>query len=462
MFHFDPLRTARSLSLMALCSWMLATTAFADASRVQKATSVSECKPVVVRCVRPAPTPECEPVARPVCEPRQISLPVCDDEDDVVAEPAWCPPGYWFLEAGHGCWWADADYLLLWTNGNAVPALVTTNDTVPPRSEAGVLGVGDTKVLLGDDRLDMGGRSGVALTVGRWLDDTQDYGLQATWFYAGDPSDELNAAWQSRGTPVLARPFLNAATGLEDAQLVAYPNVVEGVTTAASGSYLRSVEALLRATWCKDPCRRIDLLGGYRYLGFREGLRLEEHLILRDPGGLAQIGTTVDLFDQFDVRNSFHGGELGVLTSFSRDWLSLDIATKLGVGSVSRELAIDGGTLVKTPTGGQASARGGLLALPSNMTTYKDDTFAVLPELDIKARLQVTERLSLSVGYQLMFLTNVYRTGQQIDRAVDTSQLAGVLPVNTVGNAGQFHPASLLRDSTLRAQGLTVGLSLTY
>lgn len=350
----------------------------------------------------------------------------------------------------------------LWTNGNAVPALVTTNATVPPRSQAGVLGAGDTDVLLGDDKLDGGGRSGVALTLGRWLDEHQTWGIQALWLYAGDPSGQLDGSWESFGVPVLARPFFNAATHQEDAQLVAYPDVVAGVTTADSNSYLQSFEALVRANWRRGTRGRIDMLGGYRYLGFREGLRLEEHLVLLDPGGLAQIGTTIDLFDQFNTRNDFHGGEIGLLTSFHRGPVVLDIATKLGLGNVSRELVIDGSTYVQTPAGGHATAPGGLLALPSNMGTYRDDAFALLPELDLKASLQLTDRLSVSVGYNLLFLTDVYRTGQQIDRSIDASQLPGALPVNDTSAAGQSHPLPILSSSTLRAQGLTVGVGLTY
>ena len=44
---------------------------------------------------------------------------------------------------------------MLWTNGDAVPPLVSTNASVPPRSQAGVLGVGDTEVLVGG-KLDEG------------------------------------------------------------------------------------------------------------------------------------------------------------------------------------------------------------------------------------------------------------------------------------------------------------------
>jgi hypothetical protein len=64
------------------------------------------------------------------------------------------------------------------------------------------------------------------------------------------------------------------------------------------------------------------------------------------------------------------------------------------------------------------------------MGTYRDSAFSLLPELDLKARWMLTDRLSLNVGYRLLFLTNVYRTGQQIDRRIDADQLPVELPVN--------------------------------
>jgi hypothetical protein len=363
---------------------------------------------------------------------------------------------------GGGCWWGEADYLVLWTSGNPVPALLTTNRTVPDREDAGVLGVGNARVLLGNDRLDSGNRSGVGFTLGHWFDPCQDWGVQATWFYAGGASDELNAVWQSTGDPVLARPFFNSASGIEDAQLVAYPAVVRGLMIAQTHSDLRSAEALLRANWSRGTRGRIDVLSGYRYLGFHEGLWLEEQLTIVDPGGAAQIGTTVDLFDRFRTRNDFHGGTLGVLTSLDHGAVSLDIAAKLGVGSVWRESVIDGQTHVRTPTGGEAQPLGGLLALPSNMGTYRDSAFSLLPELDLKARWLLTDRLSLNVGYQLLFLSNVYRTGQQIDRRIDAGQLPVELPVNDPTAAAVTHPIPVPTSSTLRAQGLTVGLTFVY
>jgi len=365
-----------------------------------------------------------------------------------------CPP-----TAG---WWFDAGYTLLWTNGNPVPPLVTTNATIPPRAEAGVLGSGDTRTLLGGEHLDEGARSGVTLTLGCWLDDGQAWGLEGSWLYVGDPSDELNTGWQSLGAPVLARPFFNVGLNREDAELVAYPNVVEGQATAATSSYLQSVEALLRGSWRRGPGGRIDVLGGYRHLRFHEGLRLVEHLIARDPGGLVQIGTEIDLFDQFDAENSFHGGEIGVFTSLERGYFVFDIATKLAIGNLDRRSAVSGLTHVETPAGSQSTAAGGLLALPSNLGTYDRDTFALLPELDLKARLNLTDCLTMNVGYDLLFLTNVYRTGDQIDRSIDTSQLSPALPGVNVAAAGQTRPAPLLNGSTLRCQSLNFGVTFSY
>jgi len=105
---------------------------------------------------------------------------------------------------------------------------------------------------------------------------------------------------------------------------------------------------------------------------------------------------------------------------------------------------------------------GGLLALPSNMGTSRDRSFALLPELDVTARLPITDRLSLNVGYHLLFLTRVYRTGQQIDRRIATQQLSPVLPVQETEGQGEAFPEASGQTSTLRAQGLSVGVHFVY
>jgi len=55
----------------------------------------------------------------------------------------------------------------------------------------------------------------------------------------------------------------------------------------------------------------------------------------------------------------------------------------------------------------------------------------------------VTERFSLILGYTLVCLNRVLRSGDQIDTAV-----------------GQLHPAALLQDSGFWAQGICLGAQL--
>ena len=297
---------------------------------------------------------------------------------------------------------------------------------------------------------------------GYWLDDCQCWGLQASWWYAGDPVDELDGTWASVGTPVYARPFFNAGSGLEDSQLVAYPNIVAGAVRVATGSDLRSAEALLSMNWLQGCRGRVDLLGGYRYFRFQEGLLVEENLVSTNPTGIIQQGTTIDLFDRFDTSNSFHGGEIGLLTTLERGRFEFDVITKLGIGNVRRRLLIDGGTLVTTPGGGQAASAGGLLALPSNIGRYENDAFGLMPELNLKARMCLTDHLSVNLGYNLLFLTNVYRAGNQIDRTVDPGQLPGGMPINGLVPGSLVHPIVPFDSSTLSVQGLNVGFAVNY
>ena len=56
----------------------------------------------------------------------------------------------------------------------------------------------------------------------------------------------------------------------------------------------------------------------------------------------------------------------------------------------------------------------------------------------------------------------VIEIGAKIDRSIDTSQLPGFLPINDRVPSQQLHPAALRNSSTLRAQTLSLGLTLTH
>jgi hypothetical protein len=355
--------------------------------------------------------------------------------------------------SGHGNrLWVQTDYLHWWTKGNHLPALLTTSSPGTDRADAGVLGRTDTSTLLGNGRIDDRARSGGRLAIGYWLDDDHQTGLETIWFTLGDPERPASFSLASQGDPILARPFFNLQGSRQDSELVAFPGVVDGRFGGSTSSELHSVSVLMRRNWHRGCGSRIDLLAGYRFFHFRENLLLTENLVSQDPSGPIQVGTRIDLFDRFATKNDFHGGEIGAIATLQRQRWSLEVLGKVALGNDQQTLQTGGLTHVTTPGDPTATQLGGLLALPSNIGRHTDNDFAALPELGVDFRLAATETLDWTVGYTLVYLSQVLRTGDQIDPTVNASQMSGGA-LN-----GSARPAAPLRDDSLWAQGIHCGL----
>lgn len=375
--------------------------------------------------------------------------------------------------ADHGCagnvcchgfsptWYGQVDLLAWWFKPNHVPPLVTTSPDGTPRPSAGVLGEPGTDILVGGSGLDDNYRPGVRLTVGYWLDDCQLSGLEFTGFAVGDGANSGNFYAESVGTPlspILARPFNNVLLGQPDSQLVAFPGVVEGSIQTETHSELYSVALLLRRNWLRDCGRRLDWVGGYRYLRFRESLTIRERLTSTNPGGVVPVGTTFAIDDAFGTENDFHGGEVGLSTLLTRGCWDFDILAKLAVGNMHQRATIDGQTAITVPTQPVYVGRGGLLALPTNMGSYSWDEFALIPELNLNLRYRWSDRLSFDVGYSLLWVTEIARTGGQIDLNVNPSQLPG----NRGNLVGPAAPLPVLDSSDMWLQGMNFGVVWEY
>ena len=86
------------------------------------------------------------------------------------------------------------------------------------------------------------------------------------------------------------------------------------------------------------------------------------------------------------------------------------------------------------------------------MGRHHSSCFTTAPELSIKLRRQLSRYLILTLGYSVMVVDNVVRTGDQLDLVINPTQL----------NGGTFsgvpRPAALMNDSQLWLQGFSVGL----
>lgn len=356
--------------------------------------------------------------------------------------------------------WVNADYLMWWTKGNRLPALVTTSPTGTLQANAGILGLPTTQVLFGDAKIANQERSGLRINAGRWLDDCREVGIEATYFsvFNDSSTDDFFAQTTggvNSGAPILARPFFDVNIGQENARLFSFPNLADGSIAISSSSELHSGELLLRHHLRSGTRGRLDFLGGYRYFRFREGLRIDENFTSTAPGGGIAVGTTFNVFDSFAAENDFHGGQLGIAANFSGDRWDLGIVGKVALGNIHRTVTIDGRTVTTTPPPVVTanSAAGGLLALTSNIGQTTANDLACLPEVGVNLAYDLNDSLTLRVGYTLLALNNVARTGDQIDRSVNPNLIPG-------GNGtGVARPsASGFGPTDFWAQGISFGI----
>jgi hypothetical protein len=386
-------------------------------------------------------------------------------EGDADFGPAGGP--YCQEPSGHGCtcfdwhgFYVRADYLLWWGKGFAAPPLVTTSVAGTPREEAGVLGLPTTSVLFPQgnfaDTIMHGGR----VRLGYWVDPCDTAAVEGTYYALGKSTTHFNASDQD--FPILARPFVNIETDAvgNEAELVAYPGLFSGEISVLGSSQLQGADVILRHALCRDCDWRVDCLVGWRYNRLDEALVVSDSkTVLSGQTGLT-VGTMLSEWDRFSTRNTFNGVVFGFITErrWCRWWL--ETRTTLALGNSRAQVTIDGQqtAVVPLPGGGQqvVVTPAGLLAQSTNIGTYADDNFTVIPQLGVNLGWEITCGLWATVGYNFLYWCNVARPGDQIDTDVNLSQLS---PGGLVGLA---RPAFTGITSDYWAQGLNVGLAYRF
>ena len=387
-------------------------------------------------------------------------------DDAAVGEvEAYCnnciaPRRFCICFPAHG--WVHAEYLQWWQPGMNAPALVTTSTVGTARTAAGVLGQSATSVLLGgnDDILD-GARSGGRIRFGTWFDACPGWGMEGEYFGFGTESDDFFR--QSTGSPILARPFFNMLTGVQDSELVAFPNVLSGSIAVDADSRVDGAAARFRKNLCcwsgcgnswLDQCMsvptstRIDGTVGYRFYELKESLAIRERLQSLDTGSPGSF----DITDRFNTRNQFNGGELGVLWQGRRGFWSLDALMRIAIGANHQTVTITGNT-TSVDNGTTSTSTSGIYSQRTNIGTFDRDQFIMIPEFGLTLGYQLTRRSRLTVGYSLIYWNNVIRPGDQIDTDINPN----LFPPEQDPFTGPLRPQFQFVDSDYWLQGLNFG-----
>lgn len=350
-----------------------------------------------------------------------------------------------------------AEVLLWFVNGQQVPALVTQGSVADPRP--GALGQPGTSILSGGGYFPHDFAAGGRFTAGYWFGSQNIIGVDANYFFLGQVAN--NWVYQGFGnTQTVGRPFVNALNNVQQVEQVYQPaihpnplgNSVAGSVTVHTQEQFDGATANLRWGLIRRPRWTTDIQTGFRWQQFNEQLGILENLA--DTSANARGGFIVS--DQFQTFNNFYGGNFSALNTFELGRFSLGLNGKLGVGITNQTAVINGYTLINE-NGAVNAYSGGLLAQKSNIGTYNQSVFTVVPEMDINVGYLLSERVRFTIGYNLIYWSNVARPGALVDPVVNPNQLP---PPTTV--TGPMRPAFNWNNSDLWIMGANIGLEYKY
>jgi hypothetical protein len=362
---------------------------------------------------------EAEPMAMDYCGEEGDCYPTCDP---VMR----CRPRHY---------WARVEYLGWWKQGMRLPALVTTNPTTTP-----TLANSGTTVLFGDESVNKDAKSGGRFTLGMWTDPGHQHGWDFTYTYLAPERTSYGAS--SSDYTILGRPFFNIETGSADANLINYPNpLYSGSISIDAETKFQGTELLYRRVVRRQPRSQIDLLVGWRWLQLKDDLLISQSVT-------DALAATINLSDQFNTKNNFHGAEIGVhwRRPMSHDW-TLEVLGKMAIGNSRSTVLING---QQTSVADQ-----GLLALDSNSGTHSSDSLATVTELGLSLKRRFRNGMVATFGYTFVYWSDVMRAGDQIDLDVDPRQIPPSPQVAT-------HPEVLMNTTDFWTQGLHVGLEYAF
>lgn len=399
-------------------------------------------------------------------------------------EPQWQPP---FTKKGdvtnYGSriaplWWADAEYLLWFASSQ--PARFPFVTTSAPGA-GGQLGATSTAVLHSTTDLGYNVLSGFRVSAGYFKDDERRYGWYASGFMTEEKSNDFLAGSDQTGQPLLARPFVNAATGLTDVLLVSFPTFAAGsvevkATMQSWGAEGGAICNLFRS--CPDDCAadaclwNINLMTGFRFLQMHEKLEIQQFTRTVGASSLIFDGkiygapAQVEVHDEFDALNQFYGANVGLSNEVRQGRWGFNMTGKVALGVMHQRVDVNGFSILTTgnattPGNGATSvARAGLFANASNIGRYKNDEFCVIPEVTANLSYAWTSWLSTSIGYSFLYANRVARPSEQYTTSVNPA----TIPTSPSYGLGSpiATPSPLVSQSDFWLQGVNFGIHVRY
>ncbi|MEM6689927.1 MAG: BBP7 family outer membrane beta-barrel protein [Planctomycetota bacterium] len=341
-------------------------------------------------------------------------------------------------------WFGSMEVLLMVRSGDFFPVLATTG--------ADANNADDT-VLFGNETMFDDGTAGGRLTLGTWLDASQCRSMVLRLWSATE--DDFSFDVDDNSVAVLGRPFFDVSDGItptDEVNIVAAPGQSNGAISIQGTSDVYGGDFSLRQFWYGRYGGTVDFIYGYQYMRLDESLNISTRSQSLDAA-IAPLGSVIAIEDDFDVENSFHGGQFGIASHYQEGCWSFDMLAKFGFGSLRRQVERTG---VTTTSIGVATAvdPNGLLVRSTNAGKTTDHTFGWVPELDLTLGYRRFPAYDITVGYHIIAMTDALQVSGTID-----PDLASNLSDPPTGTQA---PSPALRFDTFYVHGVHFGLRYSY
>ncbi|MFO0876652.1 MAG: BBP7 family outer membrane beta-barrel protein [Gemmataceae bacterium] len=356
--------------------------------------------------------------------------------------------------------WTQGEYLLWFLSGQPLPqALVTQGLGVP--------GTADGRVLFGGQAVDMGLFSGGRFGLGMWIDHEHQWGLEGSGFFLAANTARFDAQSDANGVPSLGQPVSIPGLG-EQSYIIAAPGLVYGRFYAEQETRLYGWEANVVRNLVREDGWQVDALVGYRQLRFTENLTMKTNMISLAPGMLSFLGQPLpsgasqSIVDYFGAGNDIYAPQIGARLSCNVDRLGCDLFAKVGLGVAQQKVDILGGSTYTAPFPGMdnGAASGGVYAQQTNSPGGSATRFVVVPEVNARVSYEVFPSVRLSLGYGFLYVSEVARPGNQIDRVINPNNVPSDQDYGRY--VGPDRPAFLMQRSSLWAHGVNIGAEIKF
>ncbi len=360
--------------------------------------------------------------------------------------------------------------LLLWFV-KAQPTNVPYLSTSAPQ-DSGLAGRPTTTLLHSRSDLGYNVLAGFHINGGWYRDADRRYGIDVGGMLFERTSNVFFASSDTNGIPVIARPFIDATTGGPAVLTVAQQGLASGNVLVSTQNEMYGAEASLLANLYRscpdDACKwTIDGLLGFRFFELHEDLQISSQSTILGGGSPRFNGASifnpaiVTVHDSFDVYNRFYGGQIGTRANVECGKWSFGFDSKLAFGVMNQVVDVNGRSdLLDLTRAISSSSVGGLYANAINIGRYRNDEFAVIPEIGMSIGRNWSSWLTTAIGYNYMYISRVARPGNAVTNVVNPA----IIPTSQSFGSGAVVPVPnpILAQDEFWAQGVTFHLIVRY